>query len=502
MSALLVPVLIRNAARIVRMPLAWDSDYWALFLDAAFLLAMSKAAYKHVDIDFAVLYAAPVVKALLAMFYFASGFWKVNTSFLSPRTSCGSIFTASLLVQLWPDFWGDIPTSVAHLAVQIGPWITVVGECATGLLLAMPGKSSTLLGLCSMLLLHLGISFTAYPNGIANFSYTAATRYYFLVPHGASRALGELLAVPRSTWGYVGRAAAALAIAIAWHCGRIAGPQHAGAVFFSTMGVIYTRAVHAEVAEPPTSPACRLGLMSGIYVAIVAFFVFGAQVLGLMDLSAPASPFSSIRVHGGSNHFILPTGLLQAWAVKSSINTTGAGSLEGGIVRVEYTDSVWINSLYPSESTLEIRPKIVAVLRQGGHLGRQFNPTPRRILGPELRAFMPRWKPGDGAFLQYTVPAMELRRLVSEARESGENFTLVYVQLHGTHGDEAWRASAEGRRVELNVSGGIEHCSSDGQPCSNELVQLPRLDYMSMKTRIFFPYPIIADAGGELPCMD
>ena len=29
-------------------------------------------------------------------------------------------------------------------------------------------------------------------------------------------------------------------------------------------------------------------------------------------------------------------------------------SFDGGIVRVEYTDSVWFNSLYPSEDTEEI----------------------------------------------------------------------------------------------------------------------------------------------------
>eukprot|EP00747_Dinoflagellata_sp_TGD_P218069 gnl/TRDRNA2_/TRDRNA2_90365_c0_seq1.p1 gnl/TRDRNA2_/TRDRNA2_90365_c0~~gnl/TRDRNA2_/TRDRNA2_90365_c0_seq1.p1 ORF type:complete len:553 (-),score=53.67 gnl/TRDRNA2_/TRDRNA2_90365_c0_seq1:13-1671(-) len=490
---------IRNVARVMKMPYIWDSDYWALSLDVAFLMSQV-AVYKHAPRDHSVLRAAPAVQALLAMFYFAAGFWKVNSSFLSPRTSCGSIFAVSLLVQVWSESWGQIPVPAARLAVVTGPWLTVIGESVTGLILAIPGRSSKLLGLSSMILLHLGISFTASPNGIANFSYTAATRYYFLVPYGASQAVDELLSVPKSAAGLAGRAAFAICLALAWHCGQVAGPQHAGAVFFAAMACIYVRAMQVEMAEPSLPQPYRLGPLFKMYLALVSFFVFGAQVLGLSDLSAPASPFSSLRVHGGSNHLILPTGLLQNWAGDS---IESAGSFEGGIVRVEYSDSDWLNSLYPAECTVLIPPKIVTVLRQGGHLGRQFHPTPHRVLGPAVRATLPHWRPGDGPFPQYTVPAMELRRMITELRASGEdNFSLVYVRLPGIHGDDAWRATAMGPRVEFNISGGIEHCLSDGKPCNNELVQLPELDYVSWKTRVFFPHPIVDGSEGELPCLD
>uniref|UniRef100_A0A7S4W9X8 Uncharacterized protein n=1 Tax=Alexandrium monilatum TaxID=311494 RepID=A0A7S4W9X8_9DINO len=268
------------------------------------------------------------------------------------------------------------------------------------------------------------------------------------------------------------------------------------------MGAVYVRAMAVEVMKPPARRPPALGLVSGAYVMVVAFFVFGAQVLGLTDLSAPASPFSSIRVHGGSNHLVLPTGLLQAWAHERAAAASAESSLGGGVVRVEYTDSVWINSLYPSEHTSALPPRVVAVLRQGGHLGRQFNPTPRRVLGPELRALMPRWRPGDGAFPQYTLPALELRRLLAEVRARKENFSLVYVRLPGIRGNDTWRATATGPRVEFTVRGGVEQCASDGRPCSNELVQLRDMDYVAWKTRVFFPHPIVADADGELPCVD
>jgi len=115
---------------------------------------------------------------------------------------------------------------------------------------------------------------------------------------------------------------------------------------------------------------------------------------------------------------------------------------------------------------------------------------------------MPRWTPGDGPFPRYVLPALELRRIVAEARASGESFSLVYVRLPGVHGDDTWRASAAGPRVELNISGDSERCLSDGKPCDKELTQWAEADFLTRKTRLFFPHPIIAEADGELPCID
>ena len=43
----------------------------------------------------------------------------------------------------------------------------------------------------------------------------------------------------------------------------------------------------------------------------------------------------------------------------------------------------------------------------------------------EIRAFLPSWRPESAEpFPAYTVPAFELRRLLDEAREMNESFTL------------------------------------------------------------------------------
>jgi len=206
---------------------------------------------------------------------------------------------------------------------------------------------------------------------------------YFLAPVGSSQALGEVFSAPRCASGFVGRAVFALVMAAGWHYGSIAGPQHIGAVFFTALAALYARAICVEISTPLAEQGelYRPGFAFKAYIALVASVVFGAQILGLMDLSAPASPFSSLRVHGGSNHLILPTGVLQTWAYTSPKMSESAffrNSFGGGLVRIEYTDSVWLNSLYPSEITAAIPSEIVAVLRRGGHIGRQFNPTPHR----------------------------------------------------------------------------------------------------------------------------
>lgn len=276
-----------------------------------------------------------------------------------------------------------------------------------------------------------------------------------------------------------------------------------GAVFFSFMGLTYIRGMQLELTNSVATIAwSKMSVLGWALVAVASFAAFGAQALGLMDLSAPASPFSSIRVHGGSNHLVMPTGLLEQWASQHPDGLLASTSLGGGIVRVEYTDSAWLNSLHPGEHSSALPARVVSVLQQGGHLGRQYNPSPRRVLGPEIRSLMPRWNPGNGPFPRYTVPALEIRRLVTMLRKSGSNFSLIYTHLKRALGDEVWRASGEGRRVEYNVSGAVEHCSVDGRPCANELVQQPEPDLLSWKTRVFFPYPILGEAGSELPCMD
>ncbi|KAG7368577.1 hypothetical protein IV203_031320 [Nitzschia inconspicua] len=57
-------------------------------------------------------------------------------------------------------------------------------------------------------------------------------------------------------------------------------------------------------------------------------------------------------------------------------------------------------------------------------------------------------------FRYYTVPALEFKRLLHEAKERDKDSTLVYAKLPGTHGDEKWRAIATERIVSVEVRDG------------------------------------------------
>ena len=142
---------------------------------------------------------------------------------------------------------------------------------------------------------------------------------------------------------------------------------------------------------------------------------------------------------------------------------------------------------------------------------------------------MPRWDAASGTpFVSFTVPALELRRLLQIARGSQEAFTLTYVRLPGALGDNAWRANASGPRISLSEDGrGGRRCLVDGahdgatsvrtllapfggallglnlggSACdADEIALLPPPPRWLGWLALFFPLPVLNH--DELPCMD
>ena len=269
-------------------------------------------------------------------------------------------------------------------------------------------------------------------------------------------------------------------------------------------------------------------------LSTTAAFSFGAYPLGLMDMNG-VSPYHGL-VHGGQgSHLLVPTMILQRWAdYRASSPVRGLlrlpnvdgdahfGDLGGGVVRVVACNSDFLNALYPANVTTSLPARARALLRDAGHLGQQFAPTPRRIIRPEVRARLPRWRAGSGLpFVAYTLPALELRRMLHEAREANESFTLTYDRLPraAPEGDarEAWRRTAvaatvvlkeDGRggrrcRVRERITaigggarwGGWHRCAED------ELaMQPPPEASLLMKMLLFLPYPILPGSDA-VPCV-
>ena len=131
-------------------------------------------------------------------------------------------------------------------------------------------------------------------------------------------------------------------------------------------------------------------------------------------------------------------------------------------------------------------------------------PTVMIVLGQRFRESLPH------PFTPYTLPALELRRVLAEARAaSSEPFVLEYDKLPGTVGNEKWRQEAVESTVRLSENGrGGRSCRIRAagayfwKMCSDdEPALLPPPSGWLAKIRIFFPLPVHAGLD-ELPCID
>jgi len=135
---------------------------------------------------------------------------------------------------------------------------------------------------------------------------------------------------------------------------------------------------------------------------------------------------------------------------------------------------------------------------------------------------------GVDAFVRYTVPALQLRRMLAEARAAAEPFELEYTVLDGNAllsdgivaGDEVWRASSAGiRRVRLRedpsrkLSACVVASSSDvehlvkvtryNEACApDELARMPALRPWEHALGVWNPHPILPEMSDEMHCAE
>jgi hypothetical protein len=266
-----------------------------------------------------------------------------------------------------------------------------------------------------------------------------------------------------------------------------------------------------------------------LLVGLAFAHAFAGPILGVQNLGGSIM-YSNLRVLGGSNHLLLPTDLLR---------------LTGELVRVEACTSPTLNALYPGEFSSVFAPRASALLRAANHSGRQFNFAMGRVLG--AWALPPSSGVDGAAFVRYTVPALQLRRMLAAARDAEERFEIVYTVLDGGGGDEAWRASsagvrrvrvreglreglreeyehvtpwvggrgadapralAEGRRSECVVatataSAGGPGLFLEGKACApDELARMPALRPWELALGVWNPHPILPEMGDEMHCAE
>mmetsp|Transcript_16727 Transcript_16727/g.67477 ORF Transcript_16727/g.67477 Transcript_16727/m.67477 type:complete len:247 (+) Transcript_16727:1106-1846(+) len=214
-------------------------------------------------------------------------------------------------------------------------------------------------------------------------------------------------------------------------------------------------------------------------------------------------------MHGGSNHFVVPTSLLH------QRRQTPVALRRARRRRPRRGDEldVYLQQVFPSETTALIASGAIALLRATGHVGRQFAPTVFRILGVTIRTHVP----PDDPFVRFTVPAFEMRRVLGELRAPREAFAWITCGSEASAtrpGASATRATCacgsrkRRRRAMMMVLGGSSPAriapatsSRVRRTSSPSCRRRRRGSWLALKTLLYDAYPVL-DGLDELPCMD
>lgn len=529
----------RIAALLASLPYIHDSQHWCLQTDLAVAFAaiamlrhrlsaaggVAKALlerFGHEEAEVIALDAASTVRTQFRILYLAAALYKFNSGFMDPKFSCAPVFLLQLLEQ-------NLPPALLHPTL-----LRLTTQAAPSLILATEALIPTLLwlrprcGVAFAALFHWAIALTPPPNDIASFGVQTLPRMLLLVPEPAAAA-----SVVSTLIGFTWQGAFVVAVAATTAALQestfvefdIAVPVCGGlaaVMWLAAWDSASTDAVQARAAVPVGAAGWVLRILAWAYALLVI-------PLGLMDMGA-ANMFSSLRMHGGSNHFLLPTNVLQRIFLDASPSSLAGEIFGGGVARVEGTNSTFLTRgvRYPGELLHSdgdgcCRPAAVAMLRASGHSGRQWSPMAfacaignQPTLGTGSNASILSAAAGVAAasapFQPYTVPTPELRRLLRDARarHPTEDFVLSGALLPGAQGDETWRARAASARFAIHRrhatarAGETLTCTDEaGDACDTwvaaQLLTEPSgrwLAQLASKLLLQQPYPLVAGDEG------
>mmetsp|Transcript_13659 Transcript_13659/g.33033 ORF Transcript_13659/g.33033 Transcript_13659/m.33033 type:complete len:374 (-) Transcript_13659:71-1192(-) len=261
---------------------------------------------------------------------------------------------------------------------------------------------------------------------------------------------------------------------------------------------------HAKIIDPFVVMPSKRPVWMTLAVCIAFFYSFGTIILGTME-EASCNMFSNLKIHGGGNHLILPTGLLFRWYRDDISNPYG-----GGEVRIVSTTSNWLQEIYPNDMSHILSPSPLAadLLTKTTAMPTPIflNPGANRVLGLRERGWIT--VPPHGKFIQYSVPSLEWKRLLTEAIERDVNFDVTYAHLPESRGDEMWRGTASERKVDLKVRNGgqIVKCKVQFQNGTKtncqQSTEIPyNLDtpWLIRKISLYHGYPILYEHDGKTP---
>ena len=447
---LLVAFAVRIFQMVSSMPYLHDSQHWCLQTDltlitALILCVMSRPRHRVAD-ALAPNEAARItssagatIRVQLFFVYTAAALFKVNQGFMSPRTSCASVYFVQLAEAFLPA--SMLSADLVNIVTKTAPIVVLLVEILVPVLLVLAPK----LGVPFVGLFHTLIAITPPPNDIGSFGAQLMPRMLFYVPDEDAAVSAVDAALTPSWQGALVMLAAAVVTALqpkTW-TGKLdyAVPICGAFAAICTDAALRARSSMVRVHRLPRRIASALCSISFIYSFLML-------PLGLSDVGNP-SPFASLRKHAGSNHYFLPTGLLQRAFIDAPPSTILGDSFGGGVIRVEMTNS---SHLTGPRDILAVRsPTTQALLREAGHAGTQYSPN---IFAGGAQHIGMQSAPQA---IAYTLPAAGLRRLIHEARVRypSEDFFIVGSVLPGAEGDEAWRATASQYKFSIARRGSV-----------------------------------------------
>lgn len=472
-----------------RSPSIWDSDSWTFQTDMVMAMWLLFGSTGSGDV------VCRTIQDMFAWYYFAAGFWKLNSHFWDPNASCATIFFVQLVAQYIAPFVSlNTATAIAVFAKSIAPAATLVIELLQGglLLLGLKYRICARVGILLAVVFHLVVCIMPQPNDISGFALACSAR---LVAFGSIE--GTKAAIQKVVqWSSYLIVLVGAMTAVGWTYWQTPN-NWAFALYMLSAGFVFMAVALESSEETKTTPPVKRTKWTYVASGIAFLYAYGGILTGLQEEATP-NMFANLKVHGGSNHYLLPTGLLFHYFA----DAPDSHPFGGGVVRIENTTSYWLQNIYPADLTPILMPRNVVPLLEsiGNPAPAFFNPGASRIL---------RCTPPPEKFFRYTVPALELKRLLREAKSHDQDFDLTYAQLPGTKGDEYWRASAVKKMFSVEVRDGevtncnfVGHGSEDKKPCGP--ADLPMLSDDAVPTilkhiSMHHAYPIVTDNMDELP---
>ena len=320
--------------------------------------------------------AVTTIKYQFMLFYTAAALYKFNSGFMHPRYSCAPVYLIQILEANIPATVLATPT--AHYLLEMltlaAPTIILLVEAVIPVLLWIDVR----IGASFAALFHWAIAITPPPNDIASFGTQTLPRLLLLTPEPTAAAAAVASLAEPGVRGLAIVAFAALTTAmqpITW-----AGDFDPNVPICGAMAaIVFTASVTSKsAADAPRPPRVRISTAGWAIRAAAVWYALIAIPLGSQDMGS-ANMFSSLRMHGGSNHYFLPAGLLQQWFAEYPPDTSVLGNaFGGGIIRIaEGTNTSHLNGpggfRYPGE-LLGHTPGAVDLLVISGHSGRQWSP--------------------------------------------------------------------------------------------------------------------------------